>query len=513
MITVRRRGIAVITGVVLTILVFEARAFADSDPNAIPWPQVGQIAQDFVDRETPSSAWPFSTRESSDSTRKVFIHYFTPMQLTPDNKPAVVDYWNTQALLRSGIGGKYAAAGGYVRERPLPVGPWPEPYWREINAAIDVLRAQRIGADGFIVGLFQLPSGQYWVAARRLCAAAAAVAPGFAIIFQLDADALNGASPEAMASAVVALAQCNAAYRTDDERLMITAFNPARMGRAFWQQFLARTADRGVPVAFVPILLNPLRSVSEFAGFSYAVSSWGPADPGGVDGKGTGVAALRKMLIQLRAKWMAPVRPQDFRPKSGTMFEAANTATFRRLWMQAIQWQAPYVHVITWNDYTEATEIEPSSRTQFLYYDLSAFFINWYKTGRQPAVQRDAIYYSHRGQIFEPLKPPQPGDYPLRLLGLTPIQNRVEMLTMLTAPATITIEIGGQQCSQNAPAGLAILECPASPGRPLFRITRGPSIVAELRSDWEISTHPERADPLYFGGSSTRSHAEVPPPR
>jgi hypothetical protein len=47
------------------------------------------------------------------------------------------------------MNGRFAKLGGYTRERPLTPGPWDSPYRRQINAAIDIPRAQLIGADGF----------------------------------------------------------------------------------------------------------------------------------------------------------------------------------------------------------------------------------------------------------------------------------------------------------------------------------------------------------------------------
>jgi hypothetical protein len=68
-----------------------------------------------------------------------------------------------------------------------------------------------------------------------------------------------------------------------------------------------------------------------------------------------------------------------------------------------------FVRMITWNDNGEATEFAPSSSSQFLFYDLSAYYIQWYKSGRAPAIIRDATYYSHRTQIFDPNKILTPG--------------------------------------------------------------------------------------------------------
>jgi hypothetical protein len=502
----------VVVGSIAILFAIRFSAIGADTPSHVPWDEIKQIASDFVARESPASVWPFEEQPMGAGKQKVYIHYFTPLPLTPDNKPAAYDYWNTQALVRSGIGGKYSEAGGYLRERPLPVGPWPSPYWREINASIDVLRAKLIGADGFIVGLFQLPPGPHWLAAQRLCETAAAVAPGFTVVPQLDADALPEATPEQMVDSVAGLLNCRALEHVRNGRLLVTVFDPARRSPSFWQAVVSIAQTRGIPLALMPILLNPIRSAEPLAALSYGLSYWGAADPNSIEGPGSGEPLVHALIERLTSQWMAPVRPQDFRPKNGLVFEAANTKTFRGLWGYAIQKQAPFVHIITWNDYTESSEIEPSSHGQYLWYDLSRYFIAWYKTGNPPPIRRDAIYYSYREQIFTPEREIRHGDITFRLLGLTPTQNQVEMVALLTAPASLEVSVGGNVCRRKVPSGLAVLECPAKPGFPTFRIVRAAGAGVEMRGAWEIQDRPDRADGLYGGGSSTRPTIDVPLP-
>ena len=207
---------------------------------------------------------------------------------------------------------------------------------------------------------------------------------------------------------------------------------------------------------------------------------------------------------------MAPIAPQDVRPKVSIFWEAENTGLFRRLWDQAIRGPAKYAQVITWNDYGETTEIEPSSGTQFLFYDLSAYYIHWFKYGRPASITSDAIYYSQHTEIYKDGETSRPEDVPFRRMGRAPVSNMVEITAMLTAPATLEIETGGAIARRVAPAGLTVFSTPARIGRPIFRIKRGGDIVVEKRSDWTISDHPSAANPAYFGGSSNRRFVVVP---
>src|SRR5262249_38985480 len=103
------------------------------------WEKIKEIAYDFVTKESPNSVWPFDRQfraKPGSYKHQLVAHYFPPLPLSLDNKPAAEDYWTAEYLRRSGEGNKYYRQGGYTRQRPLPVGPWPSRYWREINAAI-----------------------------------------------------------------------------------------------------------------------------------------------------------------------------------------------------------------------------------------------------------------------------------------------------------------------------------------------------------------------------------------
>ena len=57
--------------------------------------------------------------------------------------------------------------------------------------------------------------------------------------------------------------------------------------------------------------------------------------------------------------------------------------------LHAIDGGADWVQLITWNDYGEHTEIAPSTGTQHAFYDLTAYYTAWFKTGAAPRIVRD----------------------------------------------------------------------------------------------------------------------------
>ena len=492
------------------LCIYQAHA-ADMTMQEVPWQDVGEIAKRFVDSESPAQVWPFARSDLHTlalSPKKVFIHYFPPLPISIDNKPAGSDYWATQFLQRSGENNKYANVGGYVRQRPLPAGPWNSPYWQEIEAAIDVLRAHAIGVDGFGVDILQTGSGRFWDQARRICAAASALTPDFHFVPEIDASALANASVDDIVKASEELAACPAAYRLADGRILFVPFAPNTQTPAFWKDVEDKLAQHKVAIALMPDLVDLARYADQFAPISTGLSFWGPRDPATVTS--TPMKLLESHAASLTHYWMQPVAPQDARPKSSVLWEAENTSLLRTSWTAAIAKNADFVHMITWNDYGEGTEFSPSSGSQFLFYDLSAYYIQWYKTGQPPAIVKDAIYYSHRTQIFDPTKLIQPGDLPFRLLGSTPLHNDVEMIAMLTQPARLQIELAGRQVEKSVPAGLQVMTMPASPGRAVFRIIRNGKTIVEKVSDWLIDANANIANPDYFGGSSTRAFVAIP---
>jgi hypothetical protein len=482
----------------------EQAAIAGSAPG-FPWDDVVVAARDFVSRESPDRIWPFeraSPEALANAERKVFLHYFTPFPLSFDNKPLDDDYYRRQYLERAGEGGKFAHVGAYLRERPLGPGTLLSAHWQAVNATIDVLRARQLGADAFGVDLQQLDGGRYWDNATALFSAAQATKSGFKVLIEPDADILKASSAEQLVKSLTVLGRHPAAYRLPDGRLLLAPFAPEERPVAFWQSVLDGLKQAGVPAAFLPVFNNLRAYAGTFAPICYSMSEWGNRDPESVDADAA-IDVWRKLAGE-HAVWMEAIAPQDAQPKTSIFWECHNTELFRRAWMKAIHEKAQYAHVITWNDYSEATEIEPSSGVQFLFYDLSAYFINWFKLGRPPQIIRDTIYYSHRREIFETGKPPRPDDKPLKLLGRGPVQNHVELVALLTRPAALEIRQGDTVQQSTAGAGLAVLAAPARVGRPVFRIVRDGKPVVEKISDWSIGAAAAAEDPLYVGGSSNR---------
>jgi hypothetical protein len=382
-------------------------------------PEVTQLAGQAIERERLVEDWPFESEEGAlvQSKRRVILHYFPPFPLSFDNLPLALDYYSTQYLRADGEKGRYRSVGGYTRERPLPVGPWSVPQWRQVNFAIEVLRAQVLGADAFGVDLLQLKDGRYWTSAIELMDVATAVRPGFGIVPEPDTDVLKNMTAADLQQALTQIWEHKASYHLPDGRLLVAPFAAERRPVSFWREVVDRMAQQGMPIALLPVLLDAGRYARDYTPVSIGLSRWGAHNPK-EDAKSADAHLAAEVEATGRA-WMQPVVPQDERPKSGVFWESNASDPFRQQWAEARQRNADYVHLITWNDYGEATEVAPSTGTQYVFYDLAAYETRWFKLGRPPAFRRDAIYYLHRRQILDPSRVREGGDTNMHLRGAT----------------------------------------------------------------------------------------------
>jgi hypothetical protein len=498
----------------------------------VPWQDIATLATDFVAQESASGVFPFVDHSSAKSaSRKVFLNYFPWLLLSLDNKPLNADFWSSPGKIIPAVPASSDTPGAFfdtkpitLNQRPISPQPWDSPFWRERNLTIDIFRAQRIGADGFLLTLPQINQGPMWDAAVMLCGVASHVAPGFRVIIQPGMASLAGGKvePAALVEAIATLGGCPAAYHLADGRLVIAPWAAEKEPPEFWRTVISGLAAKGIKTALLPVLLSASEdSAGKLAPLSYEMSYWAWADVNSTAGP---AHHARELLSSYSNRWMAPVRPQDVRPKQSISGESENTTLFRQMWMAAIEDpKAADVQVITWNDLSEGTEIEPASATQFLFYDLAAYYTSWYKTGHPPAIRSDAIYYCSRTQVLAATAADAPATEryrgipvaasvgPMKVLGQTPLSNNVEMVAFLTAPSRLEIVVGGRTFQKDAAGpGLALLTVPAVAGRPKFRIMRAGAGVAQVEAHYAIAPAGAVPNLFYYGGSSNRPVVEMP---
>jgi hypothetical protein len=440
------------------------------------------------------------------SPKKVYAHYFTPFPISIDNREPSVDYWARNYLSMAGENGKWAPNGGLLRDRPFPRPINRSSGWFVEDMRTEVRNARSAGIDGFTVDMLNL-TGMHWDRLNSLLTAASQVDPNFDIVLMPDSTMRSVvADPNVLADKIASIASHPSVAHLADGRLVVAPFAPERVGVEFWNTFISRMRTSwGIEVALVPTFVNYGSNVAAFAPISYMLSSFGARNPQanrGVSQQGADAHARGK-------PWMQPVSLQDNRPKSGVFDEAHNSETLRTTWQAAIDLDAEWVNIVTWNDYGEHTHFAPSVNTGWSPLDISSYYLTWFKTGAPPRIVRDAAYVSHRVQFASAL--PSSGHSILmrpRALSTTP-RDAVEVLTFLTAPARITATVGSQVTSWVAPAGIAVRTVPLQTGSISVRINHASGATTVVDTRQSVVNPPYVQDLQYRFVSSLREGRRV----
>ncbi|MFJ3926010.1 glycoside hydrolase family 71 protein [Streptomyces sp. NPDC090022] len=459
------------------------------------------------ERERPAGALPFDMPDpaalrAAGPGRLVFAHYFTPYPLSLDNARPEADYYARHYLTADGESGKHAPYGGLLRDRPLPVAPKGGD-WEGANLRQEVRTARAAGIDGFTLDLLSL-SGTHWERANLLMEAARSVDPDFRIMLMPDMTSLKTDDPTVLADAVAALGAQPAAHRLDDGRLVLSPFKAEAKDVAWWTRTLDVLERRhGIRTAFVPLFLDLASHAEVFAPISHGFSEWGSRSHTGQEGA---TADVRRAHA-LGKIWMQPVSVQDARPNQGVYDEAGNTATLRATWTRAIEDGADWVQLTTWNDYSEGSHFAPSAHNGHAYLDLSSYYLTRFKTGTWPRIVRDTLYLTSRTQFAAAA--PAGGQQRLMSLrrGSAAARDTVEVLSLLTAPATVRTTVGTARSSYEAPAGLHSALLPLRTGTGSARVVRGGTGTAAAELPYPVRRQAPVQDLQYYAVTSGR---EVP---
>jgi hypothetical protein len=444
-----------------------------------------------------------------NSTKRVFAHYFHPFPVSIDNQPPATDYYNAQYLARTGESSKWLAQGGYLRQRPLGVTPNSNPNWQQLNMEGEVQAAIARGITGFTFDSMAVSDATDSASDLHLMLAAAqAVDSRFKIVIMPDMTAL-GTDADAVVQIIAAVAGSPAAYHLSDGRLVVSPFDASLNTPAWWQSVIGQLSAQGIQIALVPTFLGWAGEASAFSAFSYGFSDWGSATVDGADALEGGPAIVHSTYKKI---FMMPVDPQQYRPKDFLYWEAGNSAALREAWNDSIQGDADWVQLVTWNDFSESSPIQPVTDATLQrnigtgFYNLTGYFASWFLTGQQPTITHDVLYYFYRR---EPVTGAASGQSQLATVYSGTAENSIELLAFLTSPGVLKITIGGTTYTQNAAAGIASFKIASQPGTPVFTLSRGGSDVFSFQGGVQIygpSGLPSTVQDLtYWSGSAADS--------
>ncbi len=447
---------------------------------------------------TPKPA-PAPAPAPASGARMVFAHYFPPYPISIDNRPADTDYYTRNYLSPDGENGKHAEYGGLLRDRPLGVAPSSSSSWKVDNLRREVAQAQGAGIDGFTVNIMSV-SGSNWDATKNLFTAAERQG-GFAVVPMVDASASVAAvSPETVADRLAELYRSKAAFRVGD-RMLLSSFAAEKQSVEWWSRIIQRLQrTHGVQVTFQAVFLNPSdANMSAFRAIADGYGNWGVRTPWHT-ANGPDYAARARALGKT---WMAPVSVQDYRPRAGVFAESGNTDNLRASWRRAIDSGAQYVQLVTWNDYSESTQFAPSADHGDTFLDISRPYLDWFHAGAEPKVTQDQAFLVHRTQ-FAGARPSLGHTLATPTLGGTSSTptDEVEAVVYLTAPATVTVTVGGTATRFDAPAGRSVYTVPLRQGAVSASIDRSGKRVISLTSPYRVVGTPRVQDLSYYGVSS-----------
>ncbi len=453
--------------------------------------------------EAPSleSYLPFAPDKAPKTGREVFAHWhFFPISL--DNRPSDGDYYSAEFLTPKNSSGENF--GSLLRERPLPRPPRDTSSWVIDDMESDIHWALEIGVDAFLYNIINIdPKSHLWQMLGYMLDAATRVGSAFRVAPNLDATLLAHQPVAKIAAAIKSISDHPMLLRRAAGQLVLGAFAAETWPVENWTELFSDLAKSGIKIEFLPTFLNVRGATPGHWKIADVVSEW---SGNYLDGVGN-LDQTRAIVGGFEKSWCAPVWAQDFRPKNGIYGEAANSRLFREAWMSAINGSAERVQLITWNDYSESSAIRPSTGIQYSFYDLAAYYIDWFKSGRQPAILRDVLYYFHRVQPTDgsALGTAQTAPFSLQW-GRRPV-NDIELLAFLTEAGELEIVIGGNVHRMSAAAGMTSMRAPLANGRPSFRLKRGGAIVIDFQSAYTIGDRAEFQNLLYHGGSSARTPA------
>lgn len=451
----------------------------------------------------PLNPLPFNIPAKSTlsaSSHKVFAHYFPIFPISFDNKPSYEDSYTIQFLNPEGQGGRHAANGGMIRERPLPRPVNPSPDWQLKDMETEVSRASGAGLDGFVFDILSV-SGVNWDRLKLLLRAADTVDSNFKIMLRPSGIGSAPSDPRALASAIAGIANDPAVFHLPDGRLVVSPFAPEEKGAVWWSNWInLMETQHGIKIAFVPCFVRySAGNVEPFAPFSYGLSNWGSRTPV------SGASDIISEAHALGKIWMQPVSAQDERPNAGVYWEADNTENFRDTWNTAINDGADWVMIPTWNDYSEGAEVSPSTHIGWGFLDLASYYLTRFKTGQWPIIVRDVIYVSHRVQFADALPEASGGETKLmKLVSRAPARDDVEVLSFLTATSTVEVDIGGKTQMVTAPAGESAALFGLAPGKISARVVRNGQSIVSVVSPFIVKTEFAIQDEQYHIVTSGR---------
>jgi glucan endo-1,3-alpha-glucosidase len=214
--------------------------------------------------------------------------------------------------------------------------------------------------------------------------------------------------------------------------------------------------------------------------------------------------AFSKVFHDHHLTFMASVSPLYWggRQKNAgrRYFEYQGGKGIAEQWKSIIEVQKPeWVELVTWNDWDEATYFSPMDdinkywpwnahkelgfyKTHKGFAALNSYYINWYKSGKQPEITEDQIYFFYRTHSKDTISLGNV-DVPVRgRIGV--VKDEIFITTMLKEPAALRVLTGIDTLNYQLDKGIVHTRVPFRTGPQYFEISRnGARLIYERGED------------------------------
>jgi len=454
---------------------------------------------------------PPDQEEILSSNKKVFANYFLRHPLSFENTYRVDDYYSRNYLQPHGEKDKWLAQGGFLRSRPLLTRPSLfKSQFKKDNLKREIRLALSRGINGFVFDALSVKDVDGSSYLGLMLDAVSEVDPRFKIVISPSVSSLKGKIKDVRA--IIEAVYDNkdpSLYRTKDGRLVIAPFNPEVIPIQDWKKLMLELKEEGKHIAFLPFFLSAKDDyLAAFESISFGFGTWGTAYPN----RGDAIDNFAQQLHAQHKIYMAGLQPQGYRPKNFLYWEPEGSKGYRNSWEGAIKGKADLIQLVTWNDFSESTQVSPytdlsgSSGTGF--FNLTGYYAAWFHKGSPPPITHDVLYYFYR-------KHPINADAPQAKKKTRPAFKNIrgvdliEVVGFLTAPGKLSVTIGKQQYSKEVEAGVQSFEVPLTPGVPVFSLERGGKPVLFFKGTTKIYGQEGLsngfADFTYWSGSASSS--------
>lgn len=489
-------------------------------------------------QDTPWLPFSLATRETlAASDKKVFGHKFLtfPIRPTTAGTSAADDYWATKWMPTGGTEGldDHSDYGGLVRDRKeyvadIASGYEIRNYLTEIGWGIDA------GLDGYLVNVVKdTPTGDTTMYDRvqdLYTAAANLNDPYFKIIPMFDGNTGGTDNATQTADFVYALRNNPAMYYDGEGDMWFASFKPEHApdgagsggstAVAWWNGVMNDLAGRGLETAFLPCFEETWTAAAQAPAFSVMsrikmMSRWGSSDAEGCGAETTGARlAPYTARTTYNREWMHYVRPQDCRPNQSAWWEAGGLDILYNCWMAAIDGDAEWMQLVTLDDFAEGTQFAPTEGSGYAWLDLNAYFLQRFKLGAWPTIERDALYLIHRKQFItgasysftaSDLMPATPS-----ASGSTAARDEIDCVIFAAENnTTVAVKVNGVTAEQQTfSRGFHQLKVDLALGTISATATRGATTVADVTSPHVVSNSQLVQNYLYYASSSLRQELE-----